>query len=270
MGAALDWPGGISILMFSYRRFVLLLILGAFASHGMRAQSSSSQPDKPAAQAPTSQAPTSGSLSVQARLKARREQRRVTAIHDVYSHLYEVYVGGGYLRFHPGDGAIIENVPRTGLQRVHEYSWNVGVTRYFNEKLGVTLDGRGTYGTSYVGNNPNINSAVNNPSISQYAGMIGPTYRFLLHPKYSVSGRVLAGAAYGRFSGDLGAATPAEVGLYPDGPSVAISASVPFEYNVSPAVGLRVAPEYLLTNFGSTTQNSLGFTAGLVVRWGKQ
>lgn len=255
--------------MFSYRRFVLLLVLGAFASHGMRAQSSSSQPEKPAAsaQAPT---PTSGSLSVQARLRARKEARRVAAIHDVYSHLYEAYVGGGYLRFHPGDGAVLENTTRTGLQRVNEYSWNVGVTRYFNEKLGVTIDGRGTYGTTFIGPNPIISSAGTNPSISQYAGMIGPTYRFLLHPKYSISGRVLAGAAYGKFSGDLGAATPAEAGLYSDGPSVAISASVPVEYNVSPGLGLRVAPEYFLTNFGSTTQNSLGFTAGLVIRWGKQ
>jgi len=256
--------------MFSYRRFVLLLVLGAFASHGMRAQSSSSQPEKPAASAPAS-TPTSGSLSVQARLRARREARRVAAIHDVYSHLYEAYVGGGYLRFHPGDGIVpTDGQPRTGLQRVNEYSWNVGVTRYFNEKLGVTIDGRGTYGTTFIGPNPNISSADTNPSISQYAGMIGPTYRFLLHPKYSVSGRVLAGAAYGKFSGDLGASTPAEAGLYSNGSSIAISASVPVEYNVSPGLGVRVAPEYFLTNFGSTTQNSLGFTAGIVIRWGKQ
>jgi hypothetical protein len=241
--------------MFSYRRFVLLLVLGTFASHGMRAQSSSSQPEQPAASTPTS-----GSQSVQARLRARREARRVAAIHDVYSHLYEAYVGGGYMRFRPGDG----------LQRVNEYSWNVGVTRYFNEKLGVTIDGRGTYGTSFIGINPTLNSSITNPSISQYAGMIGPTYRFILHPKYSISGRVMAGGAYGKFSGDLGPFTPAEAGLYSDGPSIALGASVPFEYNVSPGLGVRVAPEYFLTNFGSTTQNSLGFTAGLVVRWGKQ
>lgn len=245
--------------MFSYRRLVLLLVLGAFASHGMRAQSSSSQPEKPAAAAPNS-TPTSGSLSVQARLRARREARRVAAIHDVYSHLYEAYVGSGYLRFHPGPG----------LQRVNEYAWDIGVTRYFNEKLGVTIDGRGTYGTAFVGLPVPTSGALTNPSISQYAGMIGPTYRFILHPKYSVSGRVLAGGGYGNFSGDLGSFTPADVGLYANGPSIAISASAPFEYNVSPGLGVRVAPEYFLTNFGSTTQNNLGFTAGLVFRWGKQ
>jgi hypothetical protein len=268
--------------MFSFRNSALLLVLTASATLGMRAQSSdsSSAPTGASSSASSSsqtappaaaQTPTPSSLSVQARIRARREQRRAAAIHDVYSHLYEIYVGGGYLRFHPGDGIIPQNgQPRTGLQRINEKGWDVGVTRYFNEKLGVTIDGRGTYGTAFIGNNPNSSGFIQNPIIAQYAVMIGPTYRFLLHPKYSISGRVLGGGAYGHFSGDLGAFTPTELGLYPDGPSVAISASVPVEYNFSPNIGLRVAPEYVLTNFGSTIQNSLGFTGGVVVRWGKQ
>lgn len=197
---------------------------------------------------------------MQARLRARREQRRATAIHDVYTHLYEAYVGTGYLRFTPGDK----------LQRVNEYSWDVGVSRYFNERLGVTVDGRGTYGSAYIGPNAYTNTAVFKPAISQYAAMIGPTYRFILQPKYSVSGRVMGGVSYGNFSGDLGTFKPEGLGLYSNGAGVAVSASVPVEYNVSPQMGLRVAPEYLLTSFGSSTQNSLGFTAGLVIRWGKQ
>jgi hypothetical protein len=39
---------------------------------------------------------------------------------------------------------------------------------------------------------------------------------------------------------------------------------------MTPNVGLRVAPEYFLSGFGSTAQNSLGFTVGLVYRFGKQ
>ena len=42
------------------------------------------------------------------------------------------------------------------------------------------------------------------------------------------------------------------------------------EYDVTPRVSVRVAPEYFLTGFGSTQQNSLGFTIGLAVRFGKQ
>lgn len=210
-------------------------------------------------------------MSVQDRIRARRAKRRADAIHEIYSHLYEIYGGGGYLRFNPGNGIpATPGLPHTSLQKVNEYAWNFGFTRYYSEKFGVTVDGKGIYGTAYIGNNPNTNGAVQNPTISQYTATIGPTYRFLLHPKYSISGRVLAGFAYGNFSSDLGSFTTAELGLYPNGSSVAISAGVPFEYNVSPGLGVRVVPEYLLTNFGSTTQNSLGFTGGVVVRFGKQ
>lgn len=245
--------------MFSFRRSVLLLALTVSASLGAHAQDASSQSAQPAA--PAASAPqTTGPLTVQARLKARREQRRAAAIHDVYTHLYEAYVGAGYLRFTPGDA----------LQRVNEYSWDVGVSRYFNERLGVTIDGRGIYGSAYIGPNAASNTAVYKPAVSQYAAMIGPTYRFLLEPKYSISGRILAGGAYGNFSGDIHPFTPTSLGLYPNGAGAAVSASIPVEYNFSPGVGFRVAPEYFLTNFGSTIQNSLGFTGGVVVRWGKQ
>jgi hypothetical protein len=248
--------------MFSFRNLALLLVLTASATLCLRAQSSSTSSSSSSTQTapPAAQTPTQPPLTVQARIRARREQRRVAAINEVYSHLYEVYVGAGYLRFTPG----------TGLQRVNEYAWDVGVTRYYNQKFGVTIDGRGTYSTAFVGLPKPTSGADTNPAISQYAAMIGPTYRFILHPKYSISGRVLAGGAFGNFSGDLGSFTPAEVGLYPNGASVAINASVPIEYNFSPSIGLRIAPEYLMTNFGSTIQNSLGFTGGVVVRWGKQ
>jgi hypothetical protein len=197
---------------------------------------------------------------VQARIKARREQRRATAIHDVYTHLYEVYVGAGYLRFEPG----------TELQRINQYSWDLGVTRYFNERLGVTIDGRGLYGAAYIGPNSTSNSAIYKPGISEYAAMGGPTYRFLIEPKYSISGRVMAGYGYGYFSNNTHPFTPQSLGLYPDGGGAAVNASIPFEYNVSPNLGLRIAPEYMLTTFGSSTQNGLGFTGGVVIRWGKQ
>ena len=93
--------------------------------------SSSTVPDEQqaptAAQTPAQSQPQ---LSVQARIRARREQRRAAAIHEIYDHLYEGYVGAGYLRFTPG----------ASLQRVNEYNWNGGFTRYLNERLGVTLD----------------------------------------------------------------------------------------------------------------------------------
>jgi hypothetical protein len=245
--------------MYSFRRLALLLALSLPALHFVHAQSStsSSNPATPAQdQQPAAAAQSQGQVSVQARIKARREQRRATAIHDAYGHLYEVYVGAGYLRFTPG----------ATLQRVNEYDWNAGVTRYFSERLGVTVDGRGYYGTPFI--RPN-QTGITKPAISQYAVLAGPTYRFYLQPKYSVAGRVMAGYAQGNFSGDTNGFGAVALGLYPDAKTFAASASILVEYNLTPAIGLRVAPEYYATGFGSTIQNSLGYTAGIVYRFGK-
>ncbi len=267
MGEALPWGalpysrGGNRKPMSSFHRLALLLALGLPAMPVL-AQSSSSNPATPGAEQQTAAAQTQAPLSVEARIRARREQRRAAAVHDVYAHLYEVYVGAGYLRFEPG----------VTLQRAHEYAWNVGVTRYFNERLGVTVDGRGYYATAYVFNNEVTNSAITNAAISEYAALAGPTYRFYLQPKYSISGRLMGGFAYGNFAMDTSGNTALStaLGLYPNGNTYAISASVPVEYNLSPTIGFRVAPEYFATHFGSTAQNSLGFTAGVVYRFGKQ
>jgi hypothetical protein len=252
--------------MYSFRRLALLLALGLPAMHVLQAQSStsSSNPAPQDQQAPTAaQTQPQPQISVQARIKARREQRRAAAIHEVYDHLYEGYVGAGYLRFTPGPT----------LQRVNEYNWNGGFTRYFNERLGVTLDGRGYYGTPFIepqqGDPPAGDVGQTKPTISQYAALVGPTYRFYLQPKYSISGRVLAGYAQGNFTGDTNGYGTLGV-LYPDGPTFAASASVFAEYNLAPSIGIRIAPEYYITGFGSSQQSNLGFTAGIVYRIGKQ
>jgi hypothetical protein len=221
----------------------------------------SSQTAAPADQtqaAPTPAAQSRGALTVQARIKARREQRRANALKEVYTHLYEVYVGSGYLRFQPGPE----------LQRANEYSWDLGVTRYFNERLGVTVGGRGLYGRAYLGPRAD-NSGIYKPAVSEYMAMGGPTYRFRMEPKYSISGRIMGGVAYDWFSNNTHPHPPETLGLYADGAAAVVNASVPVEYNVSPNLGLRIAPDYTFTTFGSSTQNSLGFTGGVVVRWGK-
>ena len=257
--------GGFPKPMSSFRSVALLLALSLPAAHVVLAQNSdsTSNPTSPApvpaqdqAQAPAA-SQNQGSLSVQARIRARREQRRTQAIHDVYSHLYEAYAGMGYLRFTPGPN----------LQKVTYYAWNTGFTRYYNDRVGVTLDGRGYYGTSYVGLNF---SSITRPAISTYAVMGGPTYRFYLQPRYSIAGRVMGGYAQGNFSSDTNGFGSKALGLSPDGSTFALSAAVLGEYNLTPSVGLRLAPEYFATGFGSTLQNSFGFTGGLVLRFGKR
>lgn len=255
--------GGYPKPMSLFRRLALLLALVVPAIYALPAESpdsssSAAQPGQEQGQAPQPAASqTQPQLSVQARIKARREQRRVAAIHEVYDHLYEGYLGAGYLRFTPG----------TSLQRVNLYAWDAGLSRYFSERLGVTIDGRGYYGTPFV----NLNQyGLTKPAISAYAAMIGPTYRFYLQPKYSVSGRVMGGWAQGNFSGDTNGFGSVALGMYPDGSTFAASAAMPVEYNFAPNIGLRISPEYLLTGFGSKMENSLGFTGSIVYRFGKQ
>jgi hypothetical protein len=257
--------------MRSFRRLALLLALVLPALHLVLAQSSSSNPPTPAPTdtLPQSQtqpqqpvAETPQQQSVQARIRARREQRRAAAIHDAYSHLYESWADMGYLRFKPGPS----------LQRLTFYSWDTGLTRYYNERFGVTVDGRGYYGTAYVGLNF---SNITRPSISQYDALGGITYRFYLQPRYSLATRIMAGYSHGNFTGDTnGFGSICPVGgkclLYPDSNTFAASASVIGEMSLTPNVAFRLAPEYFVTGYGSSMQNSLGFTGGIVYRFGKR
>ena len=262
--------------MQSFRRLVVLLALTCTGFAAAFAQSSSSStPDQSQSpdQSSSSQASpaqqtgglTPGQLSVQERIRQRREQRRAAAIHDAYGHRWETFTGLGYLRFTPGPSD----------QRLTWYAWNAGLTRYSTERLGYTLDARGYFGHAYVGLN---SSGFTRPEISMYDVLLGPTYRFYMQPKYSFSGRILAGPALGNFEGDTGGfknmcnLAPGNSGclLYPDGLSFGASASIIGEYNVGPSLSFRLAPEYFFTGFGSTTQASRGFTIGAVYRFGKQ
>ncbi len=119
-------------------------------------------------------------------------------------------------------------------------------------------------------------SGFTRPEISMYDVLFGPTYRFYVQPKYSFSGRVLAGPALGNFEGDTGGFknmcdhTDGWLPALPNGVSFGASASIIGEYNVGPSLSFRLAPEYFFTGFGSTTQASRGFTIGTVYRFGKQ
>lgn len=245
--------------MYSIGRVAVLLASIFTALQVLQAQDSGLS----TAPAPQSQAPqlkpaeNQGQMSVQARIRARRSQRRAQAIRDTYSHLFDGFMGGGYLRFKPG--------PK--LQRVTLYSWNAEVTRYYSQKLGVTIDGRGYYGTAFVGLNP---FGLTRPAISQYGVLGGPTYRFVLHPRYSLSAHALGGVALGNFSGDTNGFNPQALGLYKDSTTYAVSGGAVGEVNVSPNLSLRLTGDYYGTGFGSEMQNSVGFSYGFVYRFGRQ
>ncbi len=255
--------------MHHFRPFALVLALSVSILPAV-AQNSSSNPTPDSSSSQSQEQPpngeTQGQLSVQARIRQRREQRRATAIHDAYDHSFETYANLGYLRFTPGPGQ----------QRTTFYGWDTGLTRYYSERLGVNLEARGYFGNAYVGVTPLTQGAFTRPRISQYDVMVGPTYRFYMQPKYSISGRAQAGWALGNFTGDTngegslcfnGASSCL---LYPDGNTYSASVAIIGDYNIAPNIAIRLAPEYFFTGFGSTVQASRGFTIGFVYRFGKQ
>ena len=193
----------------------------------------------------------------QARVRARREQRTQAAIQDTYSHKYELYFGYAYLHIRPGPN----------LQHVNEYGWNVGVTRYFRPKLGVSADLRGLYTNAYVGNNP---YALFKPFISNYSIMVGPQYYVKQRRNYAISGQLLAGVSRNLFYGNSASFPGTLVGLYPNATRFTAAAVVPVDVNLGPGLAFRIAPTYNLTTWGGDVQNNLGFNLALNYRFGRQ
>ena len=193
----------------------------------------------------------------QARVNARRAARVAQITRETYGTKFEGYFGGGYLRFRPGDS----------LQRNNEAGWNLGVTDYIKPNLGITVDVRGYYGTAYVGNNP---YGIFLPSISQYSFLAGPQFRVYARPRLAVSLQGLVGFGHGNFDTGTGGLPASYLGLYNNGTAFSFSLGAPVDYNLSPGLAVRVTPTYLFTNYGSSTQNNLGFNAGIVYRWGKR
>lgn len=152
------------------------------------------------------------------------------------------------------------------------YAFDTAITRYWSERLGLTIDGRGNYGTAFVGLNF---SSITRPAISTYDIQAGPVYRFKLRPKYSLAGRVLGGLGMGNFSADtngFGSICSPGQGclLYKDSNTYLITPSIIGEANISPTFSLRLAGEDMINGFGSKMQNDFGATFGFVVRFGKQ
>ena len=174
-----------------YPAFLLALTLAPQLAHAQSApaaqqpdpqQTPAQQPADPNAQAqPAQQAPMQELpqqtpqerarilRDAQARVQTRRRMRQQQVIQDTYTHKYEIYGGGGYVRFRPGPT----------LQHMNESAWNLGVTEWIRPKLGITGDFRGYYG---VANALDFEDRVYTPSISQYTFMAGAAVPLLREP----------------------------------------------------------------------------------------
>ena len=191
---------------------------------------------------------------------ANRKARVERTIAQTYGHRWETAGGGGFLRFRPGPY----------LQQNNEITFWASTMYSLNPKLGVVGEVRGAYGNAKIGNIlPSGNTLPYNPKISQYSFMAGPSYRFRMKEKYSVSGFAEGGVGLGKFAGDSKGLTAADIGVWTGDYAAAFTVGANLDYNLDPNLSLRLSPSYLGTTYGGTFEHSKGFNAGIVYRFGK-
>jgi hypothetical protein len=205
-----------------------------------------------------------GASAQKAPKRARRETNAVRkariqkTIEDTYSHRYEVFGGGGYMRFRSGEFT----------KKNNEVTWAANTSYYFTPKIAVVADARGMFGNAHAIINNQF--GVYNPQINEYTFMGGGSYRFYAHEKTAVSVQALGGVGWGIFSGGSKGITAPLLGIWPDGFKPAFSIGVSGDYNFYPNLAFRVTPTYVGTTFGNTVQNNLGINAGIIYRFGRQ
>ncbi len=206
---------------------------------------------------------------------ASRQARIQRTIQDTYTHRYEVIGGGGYLRWRSGEST----------KRNNEVSWDAAFNYYLNPKLAILGDAQGSFGNAHQ-QLPVQFPQAGSPQINEYFFTGGASYRFYAKEKVALSAQASAGITDGVFSKGAKGLTGPEVGLWQDGIRPAAKIAFNVDYNFYPNLAFRFSPTYILTDFAyapqsavlssaapgytSTIQNSLGFNAGVVYRFGRQ
>ncbi len=241
--------------------FALLLVLCVCLPLRAQDQAQQSEPQASSSASSSDETPqqtAESRRSFENRRQQTRQRREAQVVTETYTHRWDVYTGGSYMRFRPGP-----SLHNSGVA-----GWTLGLTRYFTPRFGITADARGYYGSNSLGIGNPYNTY--NASFSVFPFTIGPQYRFYGSPKFSVSGAVQAGAVYGYFDANTNGIPPQLVGFYPAGIQVGGIASIDLDYNLSPALAVRVAPHMLLDHFGGNIDHNQGLLVGLVYRFGRQ
>ena len=192
-----------------------------------------------------------------------RQARIERTIKDTYTHRWEVFGGGGYMRFRSGEYT----------QKNNEVTWNLAVHYFLNPKLSIVADSRGMFGNAkplrneYVAYNPN-------PQINEYAFTGGASYRFYSTLRYALSAQALGGVGVGNFSGASKGLNYLQTGFWQDAARPAFVLNLAGDINLYPNLAFRVLPTYVGTTFtspsGGSLQNNLGINFGVVYRFGRQ
>lgn len=190
---------------------------------------------------------------------ASREARIQRTIKDTYSHRWEIYGGGGFLRFRSGEF----------VQKNNEIVWNLAANYFLSPRLAIVGDARGDFGNGKPLRGDFYTQAPN-PQINEYTFTGGVNYRFYAKEKVALSVQGLGGVGWGMFSGGAKGLTYQQIGFWQDAIRPAFIGNFDADYNFFPNLAFRVQPTYVGTTFGGTVQHNLGLNMGLVYRFGHQ
>jgi len=189
---------------------------------------------------------------------ASRQARIERTIEQTYAHRYEIFGGGGFERFRPGEF----------LKKDNQISWAANTTYYFSSKFGIVGSAQGSFGHAETYTNTTFTTYVPKAQINEYYFMAGPSYRFYAKEKLALSAQGQAGVGWGIFAGGSKGIPPVDLGIWPEEARTAFSLGVSADYNLYPNLALRITPAYIGTTFGGKVQNNVGFNAGILYRFG--
>jgi hypothetical protein len=195
---------------------------------------------------------------------ASREARIQRTINETYSHRWEVFGGGAYLRFRSGEYT----------QKNNEVTWNVATHYFLNPKLSIVGDVRGMFGHGKPLRGTDYSTQAPNPQINEYTFTAGPSYRFFAKERVALSAQALGGMALGNFSGASKGLNYQQTGFWQDASRPAFIANVSADINFYPNIAFRISPTYVATMFtspsGGNVQSNVGINVGVVYRFGHQ
>ena len=243
-------------------------LLPAHAGFGQSPAAPATDPAQPAAQTPgqtgTTAAP--GTAPIQSRAVATQitPQRVAT-----YTEKWEFFGGLSFMNGQAG-----QNLPK----RYNMGGGDISAVYWLGSKpvgrWGVMGDYRLEAGTT-----PVLPNAFDLNRVLVYQNIIsgGIEYRGPRNRYVSLQPRALVGATHGTFNTAVvghpatGAPlTDGTIGLYNNSTSPWGAAGVAFDFNSSPKIAFRLAPDLIFEHFGTETREFISLGGGIVYRFGKR
>ena len=180
-----------------------------------------------------------------------------------YDNRWEVYGGLAYSHFNAGPQLI---------QGANLGGFDAEGARFFTTRVALAGSLRGYYGTSGTQPNP---YGIRGPFVSELMFLAGPEYRGPSNEHVSTTLHALLGGSHGSFESALhdqngNKVPPAAVGFFSNQVAFASALGGTLDLNRSPKLAFRVAPEAILTDYGSNgIRAEFGISVGLVYRLGR-